>query len=76
MLKCGLPVDDNLDVYRLLDELIQIEKGSGRDFHVRNGNRTIINFKHCIEVPKGNSDPTTRSLAKSASKMMLDGSDK
>ena len=69
-----MPADYDLTVDRLLNEFIQIKKGSGRDFYARDYNRTSNNCNHCMEVPRGNVDPDTRARAKSVSKMILDDS--
>ena len=63
-------------VDRLLNELIQINKGIGRDFHAHNENHTKDDHNRFMEVPRGGSNPAARSLAKSVSKMTLDNSDK
>ena len=38
--------------------------------------RANNNYKHCMEIPRGNSAPITRALAKSMNKMILDRRDK
>ena len=74
--KFGVPADDNRDVDRLLNNLNQVKKSSSRDSYVCDDDSTDENFNHRVEFPRGNVTPTSSSLAKHVSEMILDGSKK
>lgn len=52
--------DNSLVFNGLLAELIQIKKGSGKDFYTKTDN----SYNHFMEVPIGNSAPDNRPLTK------------
>ena len=59
----GAPADNNPKINRLINELIQIRIGSGRDFRVYDGNSTNGACDYFIEFPRGNDAPSTICLA-------------
>ena len=50
----------------------QIKKESDRDSHVYNNSSTINDHNHCVEIPRVNSSPAARDVAKSLSELKLD----
>ena len=59
-----IPADDSVTVDLLMNDLIDIKKGVGREFHTFNSSSFKKKINHFVEVPTGTSAPATRVLTK------------